>query len=131
MLDMYSKWSVRKWRCEVTIAQQAIVRELKDQYIKPQGLPITIDEYRPSRNEGDKAERIEAVLGHRYENRTIWHYKGGNTQLLEEELVLRNPPHDDLKDAVSNAVAISKAPSARMSAPVSTNVVKFSRFGGI
>lgn len=36
-----------------------------------------------------------------------------------------------LKDAVSNAVAISKAPSSRMSAPVSTNVVKFSRFGGI
>lgn len=132
MLGMYGKWSVRRWRCEVTIAQQAIVRELKEQYIRPQGLPITIDEYRPSRNEGDKAERIEAVLGHRYENRTIWHYKGGNTQLLEEELVLRNPPHDDIKDSLSNAVAIAKAPSAMVhSNTVNTNVVKFSRFGGI
>jgi hypothetical protein len=128
---MYDKWGVRKWRCEVTVAQQAIVRELKEQYIKPMGIPITIDEYRPSRHEGDKAERIDAILGHRYENKQIWHYRGGNTQLLEEELVMRNPAHDDIKDAVANAIAIATPARQRHLTPVS-NVIQYnSRFGGI
>jgi hypothetical protein len=131
MLHMYDKWNVRKWRCEVTVAQQAIVRELKEQYIKPMGIPITIDEYRPSRHEGDKAERIDAILGHRYENKQIWHYRGGNTQLLEEELVMRNPAHDDIKDAVANAIAIATPSRQRHLTPVSNIIQYNSRFGGI
>lgn len=131
ILDMYHKWGVRKWRAEVTVAQQAIVRELKESYIKPQGLPITIDEYRPNRHEGDKEERIDAILGHRYENQRIWHYRGGNSQLLEEELVLRRPPHDDIKEALANAIAIS-VPPKRSNITTQTNVLKFhSRFGGV
>lgn len=131
MLDAHSKWEVKKWRAEVTVAQQAIVREIKEQYIKPQGLAITIDEYRPSRHEGDKAERIAAILEHRYENQQIWHYKSGNTQLLEEELVLQKPPHDDIKDSLANAIAISSPPKRRMHR-VESNVVNFhGRFGGM
>lgn len=131
ILEIYSKWGVRKWRCEVTVAQQAIVRELKESYIKPQGLSITIDEYRPSRHEGDKEERIDAILSHRYENQQIWHYRSGNTQLLEEELVLRRPPHDDIKEALANAIAISTVPKQRHQ-QTQTNVLQFhKRFGGI
>jgi len=118
-------------RAEVTVAQQAIVTELKESYIKPQGLVISIDEYRPSRNEGDKEERIAAILEPRYDNMQIWHYRGGNCQLLEEELILRRPPHDDIKDALSNAIAIAKAPPQRMQQSINNNVVYHSRFGGI
>lgn len=131
ILDMYHKWDVKKWRAEITVAQQAIVRELKENYIKPQGINISIDEYRPSRHEGDKAERIEAILSHRYENMQIWHYRGGNTQLLEEELILRRPPHDDIKEALANAIAIS-VPGKRVGQVQQNNVIKFhGRFGGI
>jgi len=42
----------------------------------------------------------------------MWHYHGGNTQILEEELVQQNPAHDDIKDALANAVAICIAPTA-------------------
>lgn len=131
IFEAHSKWGVRKWRVEVTVAQQAIVRELKESYIKPRGLSITLDEYRPSRHEGDKEERIDAILGHRYENMRIWHYRGGNNQLLEEELVLRRPPHDDIKEALANAIAIS-VPARSTYMQKTTNVLKFhSRFGGV
>ena len=131
LLHLHNKWGFRKMRAEVTVAQQAIVTELKESYIKPQGLVISIDEYRPSRNEGDKEERIAAILEPRYDNMQIWHYRGGNCQLLEEELILRRPPHDDIKDALSNAIAIAKAPPQRMQQFINNNVVYHSRFGGI
>ena len=113
------------------MAQQAIVSELKESYIKPQGLFISIDEYRPSRHEGDKEERIAAMLEPKYENLQIWHYKGGNCQLLEEELILRRPPHDDIKDALANAIAIAKSPIQRQQMQVNSNILYHSRFGGI
>lgn len=132
MLELHYKWGVRKWRAEVTVAQQAIVREIKEQYIKPRGLNISIDEYRPSRHEGDKAERISAILEHRYENMQIWHGKSGNIQLLEEELILQKPPHDDIKDALANAVAISVPAKKIYQGSINNNVVQFhSRFGGL
>ena len=131
ILTAHSKWGFRKMRAEITVAQQAIVTELKENYIKPMGLPLSIDEYRPTRNEGDKEERISAVLEPRYENLQMWHYKGGNCQLLEEELVLRRPPHDDIKDALANAIAIAKAPMQHQQRQQQTNVIYHSRFGGI
>jgi len=131
LFTLHNKWGFRKLRAEVTVAQQAIVSELKESYIKPQGLFISIDEYRPSRHEGDKEERIAAMLEPKYENLQIWHYKGGNCQLLEEELILRRPPHDDIKDALANAIAIAKPPIQRQQMQVNSNILYHSRFGGI
>jgi hypothetical protein len=50
------------------------------------------------------------VLEPKYDNQQVWHYKGGNCQPLEEELTQRHPPHDDIKDALANAIAISIVP---------------------
>jgi len=132
ILAVHSKWEFRKIRAEVTVAQQAIVTELKESYIKPNGLSLSIDEYRPNRNEGDKAERIEAILSPKYDNMQMWHYKGGNCQLLEEELVMRKPPHDDIKDGLANAIAIAKAPARQHTQQsVNSNVVFHRKFGGL
>ena len=94
---------------------------------------MSIDEFRPTRHLGDKAQRVGSVLEPKYDNLQIWHYKGGNCQTLEEELVMVHPPHDDIKDALSNAIAISLVPKVRanqglsLSKPLPTH----SRFGGI
>lgn len=126
------KWGFRKIRAEVTVAQQSIVNELKESYIKPNGIPLSIDEYRPSRHEGDKDERISAILEPKYDNLQMWHYRGGNCQSLEEELVMTHPPHDDIKDALANAIAISTVPRQRYSAQsLGSNVITHSRFGGV
>lgn len=132
ILNAWEKWGFRKLRAETTVAQQTIVRELKDSYLKPNGITLAIDEFRPTRNLGDKAERVGAVLEPKYDNLQIWHYKGGNCQTLEEELVMVHPPHDDIKDALSNAIAISIAPKNRVGGfNVSKKIITHSRFGGM
>ena len=110
ILKMFEKWGFRKIRAEVSVAQSVIVRDIKENYIKPLGLSLAVEEFRPSRWQGSKEERIMATLEPRYANRQIWHYAGGNCQLLEEELMSSNPAHDDIKDALASAVDFAIAP---------------------
>lgn len=130
--NLHSKWEFTKLRAEVTVAQVVIVRDLKDR-LKEEGLSLSIDEYRPSRKEGTKEERIASVLEHRYDNGLMWHYKGGHMDTLEEELVLARPPHDDCKDALASAVSIAIKPKQKGNIDRSTTrSVQFSsRFGGV
>jgi phage terminase large subunit-like protein len=110
ILKMYEKWGFRKIRCEVSAAQAVIVKDLKESYVRPLGLALSIDEYRPSRWIGSKEERILATLEPKYQNKQIWHYAGGFCQTLEEELIFQNPAHDDCKDALASAVDFAMAP---------------------
>jgi len=130
ILHLSTKWSFRKLRAETTVAQVAIVKQLKE-LIKQHGLSISIDEYRPNKNQGNKQERISSILEPRYDNMGIWHYRGGNTQVLEEELSSRNPPHDDVIDALASVVDMAVKPS-RTVRRNTDNVVQFNqRFGGV
>ena len=130
VIAMHNKWGFRKMRAEVNAAQGMIVRDLKDK-IRAEGMSLSIDEFKPTRHQGSKEERIAALLEPRYENMTMWHFQGGYISDLEEELVLARPPHDDMKDALASAVEIAKAPMVR-TRKTETNVVQFnSRFGGI
>lgn len=132
ILHLHTKWGFRKIRAEITVAQKAIVKELKDVYIKQYGLSLAVDEYNPSRHEGSKEERINAILEPRYSNGYIWHYKGGLCQVLEEELVYAKPPHDDVKDALAAAVDVAVAPKSRLTRTKRRdNIVYDSRFGGV
>jgi hypothetical protein len=127
---MHSKWGFRKLRTEVSIAQDIIANDLADR-IRKNGNSLSIDKHRPTRNDGNKLERIAAVLEPRYDNSTIWHRKGGYTNILEEELVLARPAHDDIKDALACAVEIAIPPAKRRIEDKS-NVIQFnSRFGGV
>lgn len=115
ILALVHKWDFRKLRAETTAAQKVIVNELKNNFIKPYGLSLSIEEFRPMAKQGSKEERIAAILEPRYDNGAIWHYRGGNCHLLEEELMSRNPQHDDIKDALASAVEIAVKPSTNMS----------------
>jgi hypothetical protein len=129
LAQLHDKWNFRKLRAEVSVAQALIVRDLKDMITK-NGMVLSIDEFRPSRNEGTKEERIAAALEHKYENSAIWHYRGGYTNILEDELVMNNPPHDDIKDALASAVEIAVKPMQRSRARDS-NIIQMGggRFG--
>lgn len=132
IVSAWQKWGFRKIRAEVTVAQQTIVKELKESYLKPNGIPLSIDEFRPTRHMGDKDERISAILEPKYDNLQIWHYRGGNCQSLEEELVMVHPPHDDIKDALANAISIAIIPKQHVAGfSLGRNVVTHSRFGGV
>ncbi len=111
MLRLHQKWGFRKLRAEISVAQEIIVKDLKDNYIRPNGLLLTINEHRPTRHMGTKEERIEAVLQPKYANKQIYHYIGGNCQTLEEELLQARPAHDDIKDCLSSAIEDAVPPS--------------------
>jgi hypothetical protein len=117
---------------EAVVAQKQIVNELKYNYFPNNGILCSIEEHTPNRNQGTKEERIQATLKPRYEQGLIYHYRGGNCELLEEELRFENPPHDDLKDALTIAVLAAKPPSRQMQHETQTsNVVYHKKFGGV
>ena len=109
ILRLYSKWGFRKLRAETTAAQAVIVKDLKESYIRPNGLVLVVEDVRPTKK---KEERIEAALQPRYANRQVWHYRGGHCELLEQELVQQNPAHDDIKDCLASIMEIAVPPSS-------------------
>jgi phage terminase large subunit-like protein len=133
ILKLYEKWSFRKLRAEVNVAQAVLVKDLQENYIRKEGLSLVVEEFRPSRWQGSKEERIMATLEPKYANRQIWHYLHGNCQLLEEELIFMNPPHDDIKDALASAIDFAIPPTnLRSMKEQTTNIVAYhTRFGGI
>lgn len=130
----WKQWEFRKMRAEVTAAQEAIVEDLKISYVRREGIPLTIEAFRPTRNMGTKEERIATTLKGRYESGLIWHYHGGIMEDLELELRQAKPRHDDLKNALADAVAIAKPPlrSWRNNQPSrDRKVIYHTRFGGV
>jgi hypothetical protein len=127
---VYRKWKFRKLRAECVAAQKLIVQQFKE-YMRSQNVVFTIDEYYPPKTM-NKQERIAATLEPRYANNQIWHYKGGNCQTLEEELVLTNSEHDDVKDALAACIEVCKAPINTTGWGRNNKVIPFnSRFGGV
>jgi hypothetical protein len=133
ILAQHSKWEFHRLAAETTAAQVAIVEELKDSYIKPYGLYLSVVPVKHTKAQGSKEERMTSILEPKYDNRAVWHYKGGNCQVLEDELIASHPPHDDVMDALATAISIAVPPSGRQSRDRSenTNVVYNTRFGGV
>lgn len=132
ILRLHTKWGFRKLRAECTAAQSVIVEDLKANYVKVHGLALTIEDFRPTRHQGSKEERMEAVLQPKYANHQIWHYSGGHCSLLEEEVLLQNPAHDDIKDCLASVIEVSVPPTS--SKPYMKTIQReyyHPRFGGI
>ena len=128
---MHQKWEFRRIRAETTVAQSIIVSDLKDRF-KQNGSILRVDEFHPNRKQGSKEERIAAVLEPRYENLQMWHYKGGYTNVLEDELILARPSHDDLKDVLASAVEGARAPKKTSTGrQMMKQPIFHSRFGGV
>ena len=131
--DLHATWNFNKLNAEVTVAQKVIVESIKS-FVKKDGLRLSVVEYRPSRADGAKAERIAAAIEHKYDNYEMWHREGGLTPVLEDELISARPQHDDIKDALASAVTISTPPARSRGSgirdffsPKNVN----SRFGGV
>ncbi len=128
---LYHKWGFKRIRMEAVAAQKQIVNELKYTYFPDNNIYCTVEEHTPTRSHGTKEERIQATLKVRYEQGYIYHYRGGNCELLEAELRFEAPPHDDLKDALTIAVTAAKPPSRQYGMPVEDNVIYNRKFGGV
>jgi hypothetical protein len=130
ILSAHMKWGFKKLRAEVSGGQAVIAQHIKDE-IRREGLALSVEDFRPTRHMGTKEERIDAALKPRYENRTIWHYRGGYCEDLEQELIMYNPPNDDIKDALQSVCGILRPPLGNMRMSRDRKVVTHTRFGGI
>lgn len=127
--DLHIKWGFRRITLETTAAQSIIVKDLRDNYIKPNGLSLVVEEESPTKK---KEERIASTLEPKYENRQIWHYKGGFTTELEDELVMVKPPHDDLKDCLTTAIQKAVPPARKRQQEKVVDMTRYNkRFGGV
>lgn len=126
VIAIHSKYNLKKLKAEVTVAQQVIVTALKDK-LAENSTRLVIEDYRPQTK---KEERILMTLKPLYEDHRVFHYRGGNCELLEEELKQLKPAHDDIKNALADAVSIAVAPRQVRYQKFET-ARPMSRFGGI
>jgi hypothetical protein len=133
ILKSYDRWEFPRLRAEASVAQAAIIEELKTNHIRRAGIMLSIESYHPTRHSGAKEERIDSILRPRYEGRTVWHYHGGACEELEQELRMKHPKHDDVKDALAMAVDAVYAPRTGYSDRIRqrSRLEAHSRFGGI
>jgi phage terminase large subunit-like protein len=123
---LYAKWKWIRLRAEVNAAQNLAVEQIKE-FNRQKGIFYNIEKCHELRN---KELRIMTNLEPRYAQGMIYHYRGGNCQILEDELIASKPPHDDVSDCLAAAIEIAIPPSVT----ISNNVVKLNyhpRFGGI
>lgn len=126
VIAIHQKYNLKKLRAEVTVAQQVIVTALKDK-LAENSIRLVIEDYRPQTK---KEERVLAVLKPLYEDHKIFHYRGGNCEILEEELKQLKPAHDDIKNALADAISIAVAPK-QTRYQKKTEIKVLSRFGGV
>lgn len=127
--EAYAKWYYKKLRIEAVAGFKLVATDLADS-LYDDGIRIPIDHYIPPNTEA-KAVRINGILEPLYQSGAIYHYRGGNCMVLEEELVSMAPLNDDTKDAWAMCCDLMTVPLARRRAKT-RNVIKFHpRFGGL
>lgn len=126
IIAIHNKYNLKKLRAEVTVAQQVIVTALKEK-LAESSTRLVIEDYRPY---AKKEERMLAVLKPLYEDHKIFHYRGGNCEILEEELKQVRPAHDDVKNALADAISIATPPH-KQTFQRRTAVKILSKYGGV
>jgi len=130
VIDLHRKWGFKKLRVESNSAGKIIAEEIK-RLVRQNGDSLIVDPKASTSHDLKKQERHAALLEARFQNQSMWLRKGGLFQILEEEVMLERPPHDDLADAVCGALEISYSPGRKNS--FDNKVRKLSmhpRFGG-
>src|SRR3990167_3914731 len=129
----FDRWRFKRVRIEVIAAQRFVYTELRDQ-MRYRNVFFGVDEYRPSVAQGKKQERLLSVLEPLYANGLMFHFRGGLCEILEEELVMDHPPHDDIADALAMVSETCERPhpGAFNQLRNENNIIKFHpRFGGV
>lgn len=130
VVGLYNEWGFRKLYIETNAGGHLVANELK-RLLRQNGAALVVEGKASTGNEGRKEEKHNAVLIPRVKNGSLFFFKGGLTPTAIEEIVLERPPHDDLKDVLTAAIANSIAPSRPRYNTTGNKKIKYnSRFGG-
>ena len=111
-IELHQYWGFRDITVETNAGGNVIANFIQDE-VRKAGQTLVVKHQTKNQREGTKEERNAQLFEPLYRAKSVYHTKGGYTRLLEEELRLSKPPHDDLKDALWIAVTNS----SRMSKP--------------
>jgi hypothetical protein len=111
-IELHQYWDFREMTVETNAGGNVIANFIQDE-VRKAGQTLVVKHQTKNQREGSKQERNAQLFEPLYRGKSVYHTKGGYTRLLEEELRLSKPPHDDLKDALWIAVTNS----SRMTKP--------------
>ena len=130
---LQQQYGFRKMLVESNAGGGFVAQEIES-LVRKNGGNLVVDRKASTSKQGTKQEKWAATLEPRYESKSILHFRGGLTPYLEEEVLSAKPRHDDLKDALTAAISISKPPvQAKLDvrSRKNNNVVSLnSKFGG-
>lgn len=129
ILESYKKYTFKKLRIESVSGFRLVAEDLAES-LYDKGIRIPIDFYIPP-NTDAKAVRVNGILEPLYQSSAIYHYRGGNCQVLEEELVSIAPLNDDTKDAWAMCVDLMTLPVMRRRTSTRKVVNFHPRYGGV
>jgi len=133
---IYEKYEYKNLVIEAVSGAYVIAKDMKDRLYKD-GIRVPVDFFTPNNRYEDKEARIQNILEPLYKSDSIYHYRGGICEKLEEQLVQYKPPHDDLKDAwymVNASMKVSfleRMRKKRMINKITTKQKFHPRFGGL
>lgn len=131
VISLSNKWGFRKITVETNSGGKLVAQEIQRISREAGGL-ISVDQ-KSNAGFGSKSKlmRQYALVNPKYELQSVFHRRDGLTSVLEEELVLERPPHDDLVDALGMAMENIKVPSkSRTYLDYDRKVITDARFGG-
>lgn len=131
VISLSEKWGFRKITVESNAGGKLVAQEIERLSRQAGGL-ISV-EHKANAGAGAKSKlmRQYAVVNPKYELKSVFHRKDGLTSVLEEEIVLERPAHDDLVDALGMAMEDLKPPmKTRFYMDTDKKVITDSRFGG-
>lgn len=131
IIQLSDKWGFRKITVETNAGGKLIAQEVQ-RLSREAGSVISV-ESKSNAGFGAKSKlmRQYAIVNPKYELQTIWHRRDGLISVLEEELVLERPPHDDLVDALGMALENIRIPTkSRKYLDEDKKVITDARFGG-
>jgi hypothetical protein len=105
-IELHQYWDFRDITVETNAGGNVIANFIQDE-VRKAGQTLVVKHQTKNQREGTKEERNSQLFEPLYRGKSVYHTKGGYTRLLEEELRLSKPPHDDLKDALWIAVTNS------------------------
>lgn len=131
VMSLSKKWGFRKIKIETNAGGKLVANEI-ERMSREAGSIISV-QHKSNTGVGAKSKALRqyAVVNPKYELKTIFHRRDGLTSVLEEELILERPPHDDLADALAMALEDAKPPvKQRTFLDAEQKVITDARFGG-
>ena len=128
LFNAFYKWRFKKFRIETNAAQGLVANQLEGD-MRKRGAIFTWDKQTSKK---EKRTRIMSILEPQYSGKNMFHYRGGQSEILEDELISTKSPHDDIADALAMTCEIVPLViRKRGSGTKKSNVIIHPRWGGV